>query len=116
MFRSRLPILSVGGFCRSTLNRTLRGIYGYLAAFPNAVPGLEGKRLRNALEAVHSGVFEGWRPTEEKVAANAQSRERGPMTPQRSQAVCGRVHARYRDPKYNRDNPRRRGNSDETAH
>lgn len=31
--------------------RTLRGIDGYKAAFPNALGGLEGKRLRNVEEA-----------------------------------------------------------------
>ena len=64
--------------------RTLRGIDGYLAAFPNALRGLEDSRLRNVADAVHSGVLEGWRPTEGNVAAIAQSRERGPMTPGRS--------------------------------
>lgn len=39
--------------------RTLRGIDGYLAAFPNALRGLEGRRLRNVVEAVHSGALEG---------------------------------------------------------
>ena len=74
--------------------RTLRGIDGYLAAFPNALRGLEGRRLRNVVEAVHSGVLEGWRPTEEDVADIAQSRERGQMTPERAQAICDRVRAR----------------------
>ena len=36
--------------------RTLRGIDGYLAAFPNALRGLEGRRLRNVVEVVHSVV------------------------------------------------------------
>ena len=83
---------------------TLRGIDGYLAAFPNALRGLEGRRLRNVVEAVHSGVLEGWRPTEEDVAAITQSRERGPMTPERAQAICDQVRARRHDQKLNRDN------------
>lgn len=74
--------------------RTLRSIDGYLAAFPHALRGLEGKRLRTVVEAVHSGVLEGWRPTEEAVAAIAGSREHGPMTPERAQAICDRVRAR----------------------
>ncbi|WP_282940475.1 hypothetical protein [Corynebacterium auriscanis] len=81
----------------------IKGIDGYLAAFPNALRGLEGRRLRNVVEAVHSGVLEGWRPTEENVAAIAQSRERGPMTPERAQAICDRVRARRNDQKRNRD-------------
>ena len=71
----------------------IKGIDGYLAAFPNALRGLEGRRLRNVVEAVHSGVLEGWRPTEENVAAIAQSRERGPMTPSvPRRSATGYVH------------------------
>ena len=84
--------------------RTLRGIDGYKAAFPNALGGLKGRRLRNVVEAVHSGVLEGWRPTEEDVADIAQSREHGPMTPERAQAIYDRVRARRHEQKRNRDN------------
>lgn len=74
---------------------TLRGVEGYKAAFPNALRGLEGKRLRAVVEAVHSGVLEGWRPTEEDVADIAQSRERGQMSPERAQAIYDQVRARH---------------------
>ena len=84
--------------------RTLRGIDGYLAAFPNALRGLEGRRLRNVVEAVHSGVLEGWRPTEEDVADIAQSRERGQMTSEEAQAICDRVRARRHEQKHDRNN------------
>lgn len=60
--------------------RTLRGIDGYLAAFPYALQGLEGKRLHNVVEAVHSGVPEGWHPTEEDVAAIAHRKNRARQT------------------------------------
>ncbi|MBF4554396.1 hypothetical protein [Corynebacterium suicordis] len=73
---------------------TLRGVEGYKAAFPNALRGLEGKRLRAVVEGVHSGVLEGWRPTEENVAEIAQSRESGQMTSEEAQAICDRVRAR----------------------
>ncbi|WP_273352579.1 hypothetical protein [Corynebacterium resistens] len=93
--------------------RTVRSIDAYIAAFPNALRGLEGRRLRNLVEAVHSGVLEGWRPTEENAAAIAQSRERGPMTPERAQVICDWVCARRHNYKGNQDNPHRiRGNSD----
>ena len=84
--------------------RTLHGIDGYLAAFPNALRGLEGRRLRNVVEAVHSGVLEGWRPTEEDVADIAQSRKRGQMTSEEAQAIYDRVRARRHEQKRNRDN------------
>jgi len=73
---------------------TLRGVEGYKAAFPNALRGLEGMRLRTVVEAVHSGVLEGWRPTEENVADIVGPREHGQMTPERAQAICDRVRAR----------------------
>lgn len=75
---------------------TLRGVEGYKAAFPNALRGLEGKRLHSVVEAVHSGVLEGWNPTEESVAAIAESHGRGQMTPERAQAIYDRVRARRR--------------------
>ncbi|WP_426707155.1 hypothetical protein [Corynebacterium auriscanis] len=84
--------------------RTVRSIDAYLATFPNALRGLEGRRLRIVVEAVHSGVLEGCRPTEENAADIAQSRERGPMTPEPAQAICDRVRARRNDQKRNRDN------------
>ena len=37
--------------------RTLRGIDGYLAAFPNAPRGLEGRHLHNVVEAVHLSLI-----------------------------------------------------------
>lgn len=96
--------------------RTLRGIDGYLSAFPNALRGLEGKRLCNVVEAVHSGVLEGWRLTEENVAAITQSCEHGPMTSEEAQVICDRVRARRHNHKDNQDNPHRiRDNSDETT-
>lgn len=75
--------------------RRLRGIDGYLAAFPNALRGLEGKRLRNVVEAVHSGVLEGWHPTEEDVAAIAHRKNRGRLTPEEIHAICARVDAQH---------------------
>ena len=82
--------------------RTLRGIDGYVAAFPNGLRGLEDKRLRTVVEAMHNSVLEGWRLTEEDVANIAQSREHGPLTPERAQA--DRVRTRRHDQKRNRDN------------
>ena len=83
---------------------TLRGIDGYVADFPNGLRGLEDKRLRTVVEAMHSSVLEGWRLTEEDVANIAQSREHGPLTPERAQAICDRVRTRCHDQKRNRDN------------
>lgn len=74
---------------------TLRGVEGYKAAFPNALRGLEGKRLRSVVEAVHSGVLEGWRPTEQDVANIARRKNRGRLTPEEVQAICDRVDARF---------------------
>lgn len=74
---------------------TLRGVEGYKAAFPNALRGLEGKQLRSVVEAVHSGVLEGWRPTEEDVANIARSSEHGLMTSERAQAIHDRVRSRH---------------------
>lgn len=75
--------------------RTLRGIDGYLAAFPYALQGLEGKRLHNVVEAVHSGVPEGWHPTEEDVAAIAHRKNRGRLTPEEIHAICARIDTQH---------------------
>lgn len=75
----------------------LRGDEAYKAAFPNALQGLGEERLHAVVEAVHSGVLEGWKPTEDSVAAIAQSPIHGQMTPERAQAIYERVRSRYLD-------------------
>lgn len=74
---------------------TVRGVDGYFAAFPKALEGLAGKRLRAVVEAVHSGVLEGWRPTEEDVAAIAQRSNKGALTKDEVQEICERIDKRY---------------------
>ena len=76
--------------------RTPHGLEGYKQAFPNALRCLEGQRLRSVVEAVHSGVLEGWQPTEQDVAAIANSHGRGRMTPDRARAIHNRVRERHR--------------------
>ena len=41
---------------------TLRGVEGYKAAFPNALRGLEGKRLRSVVELSLIHISEPTRP------------------------------------------------------
>lgn len=79
----------------STHYRAPHGLEGYKQAFPNALRGLEGQRLRSVVEAVHSGVLEGWKPTEQDVAAIAHRKTRGRLTPAEVQAICDRVDARF---------------------
>ncbi|MDO4915417.1 hypothetical protein [Corynebacterium sp.] len=74
---------------------SLRGVDAYKAAFPNALQGLDAEHLHAVVEAVHSGVLEGWKPTEDSVAAIAQSPIHEQMTSERAQAIYERVRSRY---------------------
>ncbi|WP_462398774.1 hypothetical protein [Corynebacterium falsenii] len=79
----------------STEHRVPVGLEGYKKAFPNALRGLEGQRLRAVVEAVHSSVLEGWNPTEQDVAAIVNSHGRGRMSPERARAIHNRVRERH---------------------